>query len=117
MTPEAQCVAIAEVCGYQIELDPDGYFYTLYSPIGKKLYGSNRIENLSSGCPDYTGDLNAMHEAESYLATIVDTHGDLSEEYEKNLIEIGRLRGWPVWYSTAAQRAEAFLKTLNLWES
>ena len=69
--------------------------------------------------PDYLNDLNAIHEA---VATI--PHGIKREEY------ILRLCGGDKWRSydmgildavyaesaTAAQRCEAFLKTLDLWE-
>jgi hypothetical protein len=62
-----------------------------------------------SGPPNYSGDLNAMHEAEETLIKD-DPHAygcyssNLYEDYE-NFIHL-----------TAAQRAEAFLKTLNLWQ-
>ena len=57
--------------------------------------------------PDYCKDLNAMHKAEKRL-----NNKDLWEKYKSTLL---------IWITepvcaTAAQRAEAFLKTLNLWE-
>jgi hypothetical protein len=64
--------------------------------------------------PDYLNDLNAMHDAEKILSP---------KEFE--------CYRWTLWsqckralfteshraylHATAAQRAEAFLKTLNLW--
>jgi len=58
--------------------------------------------------PRYFSDLNAMHEAEGILT--------LSEEqlYFETLHETA---GNTMFYrATAAQRAEAFGKTLNLWQ-
>jgi len=64
--------------------------------------------------PDYLNDLNAMHEAEKVLRkpmkpsdtdTII---GDRMHDYAEHL-------GYAI-DATAAQRAEAFLKTLNLWK-
>lgn len=67
--------------------------------------------------PDYLNDLNAMHEAENVLgekrirsyafilAQVLDTSPtvDLDDQF----LNI---------HASAAQRAEAFLKTLNLWK-
>ncbi len=51
--------------------------------------------------PDYLNDLNAMHEAEKVL------QGEQLTEYVER---------WVEWNSTAAQRAEAFLRTLGPWK-
>ncbi len=58
-----------------------------------------------SNIPDYLGDLNAMHEAEKALT------GEQSWQY------VQLLSGYSNegWCATAAQRAEAFLRTLGLW--
>jgi len=60
--------------------------------------------------PDFNKDLNAMHEAEKVLTesqqgTMIDF-----------LVIIERQEGWNAFHATAAQRAETFLKTLNLWK-
>ena len=62
-----------------------------------------------AGIPDYPNDLNAMHEAER-------TMGDpqLWVEYQSYLSDVMGHVGW-LYHATASQRAEAFLKTLNLW--
>ena len=56
----------------------------------------------------FTDDLNAMHEAEVVIIksgyTAIRTYEDLLQKQIANII-----------FATAAQRAEAFLKTLNLW--
>jgi hypothetical protein len=63
--------------------------------------------------PQYTSDLNAMHEAEKVLRGVMkptDTDtiiGDRMHDYAERLNY--------AFDATAAQRAEAFLKTLNLW--
>jgi predicted RNA-binding Zn-ribbon protein involved in translation (DUF1610 family) len=59
--------------------------------------------------PDYANDLNAMHEAENLC--IVGQH---DMEYREALGDIcGQYQ--IIWHATSRQRAEAFLKTLNLW--
>ena len=78
---------------------------------GEKPYG--KTPDLL-GClpiPDYCNDLNAMHEAEKVLTD------DEAYAYSRALQEITRsvIIGSAVISATAAQRAEAFLKTLNLW--
>jgi hypothetical protein len=92
MKPEQQRIAIAETCGWKP------------APRGRwKL--NERVERFK---PDYLNDLNAMHEAEKTL------------NRESGYHEIG---GYGLYLvalehnasATAAQRAEAFLRTLNLW--
>ena len=74
-------------------------------PNGAKATADGGPDNV----PDYLNDLNAMHEAERRLEA-EDNHAYgcyCSELYEKygNTVSL-----------TAAQRAKAFLKTLNLWK-
>ena len=57
--------------------------------------------------PNYCNDLNAMHEAENILDY------DNLREMEKNILFIFAII--PL-RATAAQHAEAFLKTLGKWE-
>lgn len=73
--------------------------------------------------PDYCTNLNAMHEAEmseemtfnqKWIESIVEI------SLHESALTIERTDGWD-WVAfvsrlTARQRAEAFLKTLNLWE-
>lgn len=93
MTPEQQRIAIAEAC---------------------KLHPGDRS---GVGLPDYLNDLNAMHEAEkvlsekrirSYafiLAQVLETSPtvDLDDQF----LNI---------HATAAQRAEALLRTIGKWK-
>ncbi|CAB4165051.1 hypothetical protein UFOVP817_29 [uncultured Caudovirales phage] len=65
--------------------------------------------------PDYLNDLNAMHEAEKSLSD-----GNAYWEFIRHLHEIAKRDSLPFIAdranATAAQRAKAFLKTLNLWK-
>ena len=105
MTTEAQRIAIAEACGWR-----DCYMNQNAEPWGLAP---------SSDCflrlPDYPNNLNAMHEAESHLGCAIDTDGTLEFAYELQLIQVIKPSGWRIYYATAAQRAEAFLKTIDKW--
>lgn len=100
MNLESQNIAIAEACGWKVYRWACGGFRRADSPNGNEF-----LE-----VPDYINDLNAMHEAEKMLAA------GLLAKYTTELL---RTSGGPmsVHFATAAQRAEAFLKTLNLWNS
>lgn len=111
MKPEKQRIAIAKACGWT-------HIYVakssnhLPSPNGPWL-GSNPAKTEVAEIPDYFNDLNAMHEAEGKL-----TLGQCSQ-YLKHLYDILPCREWnkiALIHATAAQRAEAFLRTLGKWE-
>jgi hypothetical protein len=106
LNAEAQQIAIAEACGWK----PQHNYYWLAPKTDYPLISGGQL-------PDFLNDLNAMHKAEKVL-----THGQ-DVAY--------RLRHLPVVCepsqplngnigkavtATSAQRAEAFLRTLNLWE-
>ena len=57
-------------------------------------------------CPDYLNDLNAMHEAEKVLT-------DKQAILYDSILDL--ISGW-TFHRTAAQRAEAFLRTIGKWE-
>ena len=106
MTPEQQRIAIAEACGYVKRPDSDWYL--------------NGLNCGSQGIPDYLNDLNAMRDAEQSLWW---KHWDLRCVFIDHLARIlnpvygYRMQdGIDLLDATAAQRAEAFLKTLNLWK-
>jgi hypothetical protein len=116
MTPEQQRVAIAEACGW-----------TNVAPrIVKnvKHQGDNILVGTWSDngwIPDYLNDLNAMHDAEQMLWRV-----DWSHRYVFNDHLANTIKGRPVnrneWDAetlldaTAAQRAEAFLRTIGKWK-
>lgn len=114
MSPEAQRIAIAKACGWK-----DGGFGpigTLHDPKGCTCFDGK-------GCwiPDYLNDLNAMASAE---LDCIFTKGR-GMVYGRNLSKVCEKEGgfehlnvhldrWG-FSAKADQRAEAFLKTLNLW--
>jgi hypothetical protein len=98
MTKEQINIAIAEACGWKYVNNethaPDGSFWW-----------SKELE-----IPDYCNDLNAMHEAEKTLTYA--QGGDMTLWIQRMTCA-----GYgPQLFATAAQRAEAFLKTINKWE-
>ena len=110
MTEEKQRIAIAEACGWKANANNPKFYRLNEGPI-----------RHWSALPDYLNDLNAMHEAEKVLSV------DGVRSFNRELTSIvsntkaARLsRGESnavcyEWHATAAQRAEALLRTLNLW--
>jgi hypothetical protein len=103
MKPEQQRIAIAEACGWKFDThkDSDGEYSF---PVGASWYV----------IPDYTDDLNAMHEAETVMTDQQRT------SYLDKLYEVCNPHSmlnddWNLTCSTAAQRAEAFLRTIGKW--
>jgi hypothetical protein len=93
MTPEAKLIAIAEACGIEI-------YYMMHRTFGRKV---------PMNIPDYLNDLNACHGMVKCLPK------DEVSRYHHELYAIcGGLSG--CIDATAAQRAEAFLKTIGKWE-
>lgn len=115
MTPEAQRIAIAEACGY-------AQFGTMDIGLGPTLTAMvcpNQRAMSVQEVPDYLNDLNAMHEAEQKLSPSVEHEMDGSDhawnKYVDTLDFVCSKTGDTCVSGTASQRAEAFLKTLNLW--
>ena len=107
MSPEKQRVAIAEACGWkrgESECWWKNGFWAMFN----------------DDLPDYLNDLNAMHEAEKVL------NGVRRAVFEFALLHEVLKRPEPFNYdrgdimavitATAAQRAEAFLRTVGKWE-
>ena len=112
MTPDEQRIAIAQACGWK-GISPE--HLTGYAPWRPTPYRERVMGDLDSipldPLPDYLNDLNAMHDAEKVL---------LSEHRRKYLQIIAGITLASdcldqAVFATAAQRAEAFLRTLNLW--
>ena len=108
MSPEQQRIAIAEACGKTV---------VTYEGLRDQLYWRENDTVLK--LPDYLVDLNAMHEAEY--------HPSITCNYPRYVREIAKLlpasdsntaqfADLAVCHATAAQRAEAFLRTLGKWE-
>lgn len=64
--------------------------------------------------PDYLNDLNAMNEAEKVLSDDIFEFVSQLDHYEGILKEI--CKNQRIFSATAAQRAEAFLKTIGKWK-
>ena len=102
MTPEQQRIAIAEACGE----DNDSIYRDLI--------------------PDYLNDLNAMHAVEeNAIHNLMDAdewmeYGMLLKQSHPHGLflngEIDYHDLATVCHATAAQRAEAFLRTIGKWE-
>lgn len=91
MKPEQQRIAIAEACGWKIA----------------------HWDHAGTPLPDYLNDLNAIHEAEGRIQL------DQEARYGNYLLKIvyrDRNGIRTIWHTTAAQRAEAFLRTIGKWE-
>ena len=120
MNQEKQRIAIAKAVGYKIIDSPTtAGFVRLQKPDGNPVcsVGEESRDNLWPSAiawnwiPDYPNSLDAIHEAVETLR-----HKDGSEwfDYRVHLADICGSTGNCI-QATAAQRAEAFLKTLGLW--
>ena len=101
MKPEAQKIAIAEACPELFQWVADV----------RSVYWNKNLEHGRTYV-NPLNDLNACHEAEKMLMGMSKIGDTMIEEYEDYLATM-----WDcsfVFHATAAQRAEAFLKTLNL---
>jgi hypothetical protein len=108
MTTESQRIAIAEACGW-IHTDENPFERhgtKITNNIPKGAWHHPVIAGCKLSPPDYLKDLNAMHEAEKVMAP------EQCKQYERWLGESCNR----VWHATAAQRAEAFLRTIGKWE-
>lgn len=133
MSPIKQRAAIAKVFGWtqQVVEREEGYGTTLWWVHPTLKYSP----------PDYLNDLNAMHEVEKILLPVITSYSEaikgLNDDipmlenkwatYTMTLTAIvaEKMGGWHdhflnamslLPYAESAQRAEAFLKTLGLWE-
>lgn len=108
MTQEQQRIKIAEACGWKFKQVFLGEPYgTAPKHLAAKLDPAHWNRELYE-LPNYTADLNAMHEAEKRLTDIDDWM-----IYDKALAET--TSGF-TYHATASHRAEAFLRVLGLWE-
>jgi hypothetical protein len=112
VNPEQQRIAIAEACGWTKISD--------WKAAG--INGQHPTEPWTEVIPDYLNDLNAMHEAE----TLVIYSNDKSPKKYTQQIKAAICKDAGVKKAqmdfdmcitaTAAQRAEAFLKTIGKWK-
>jgi hypothetical protein len=68
--------------------------------------------------PDYLSDLNAMHDAEDTLfGSVYDRYyNEIAKLIDPYDSDTARFADFAVINATAAQRAEAFLRTIGKWE-
>jgi hypothetical protein len=97
MSPDEMRIEIAKACGWKHVYFKAGYYIRNEIHVWEEL-------------PDYLNDLNAMHEAEKVL------YEDETQwkKYKDSFYGIKEFDGH--LHATAAQRAEAFLRALNLWK-
>lgn len=138
MTPEAQRIAIAEACGIHVcggcnhQIDPEcchcGSPVKMHTrgdghgpvPMGCVCgYDSKDVIRLEEpDCPDYLNDLNAIHEAEKVLTP--EQQIEYGRQLVKHVIGLNSVmvmrETFDCVHATAAQRAEALLRTLGKWE-
>jgi hypothetical protein len=121
MNKEKQRIAIAEACGI---VGPfDNRWIKEYEEEGGDAYGFTGFEKGELVfIPDYLNDLNAMHEAEKTLSDeqIARWQRDLWLTCENDFYALEACAPPIVLRrfisATAAQRAEAFLRTIGKWE-
>jgi hypothetical protein len=116
MTPEEQRIAIAEACGFIGEFSKRWILEIGMEGEDKFVFAATR-NHLDEEVPDYLNDLNAMHEAEKvltpdrqeYFVCVLDRmlHGGRASDLSEQFLSL---------HATAAQRAEAFLRTIGKWE-
>ncbi|MES2366982.1 MAG: hypothetical protein V4563_13995 [Pseudomonadota bacterium] len=122
MTPEKQRILIAEACGWK---KMNGIEVWHHAEKGKNAIPSGgilhkkRIEmKLQTGTdfilPDYIEDLNMIHEA---VMSMKESPGLFWTDYNLALLKICGGYSWEATNATAAQRAEAFLRTIGKWEA
>jgi len=117
MKNKEQRIAIAEACGWtEIKHNPTTDLWYGTPPKDHKPVWDVIL-------PNYLNDLNAMHEAEKMLDgnqqinfACYLTQPVRDEIYEVMPNDLRYTVCYPALHSTAAQRAEAFLRTLNLWK-
>jgi hypothetical protein len=99
MNKKKQNIAIAKACGYTLS--------------GGRIEWWTDKDGAHDEPPDYLNDLNAMREAENIL-----TDAERMVYISKHLWNIvpNKHMFGHYFFATAAQRGEAFLRTLNLWE-
>lgn len=121
MNIESQHIAIAETLGAKWinthkstedgDVQTDQLVLTFKKQYNRSLYEAHQVGNkfVGSDIPYYTEDLDAMQEVWNCLGW------EEKNECIEILKEIVKDAYCEVYFATAAQRAEAFLKTLKLW--
>ena len=116
MNKEKQRIKIAEACGWKnVRKMGDKPWSLMLGKSPMSVYSGDGFERV----PDYMNDLNAMDQVKenvfrgsdawiTYIDFLCNITGAVNVSMLDALISTNR--------ATATQQAEAFLKTLNLWE-
>jgi hypothetical protein len=118
MKPIEVRVAIAKAVGWRAEANSSSLGgYVAYGPSGHRslFVAATPDVAIEAECPRYEEDLNAMHEAEKVLTREQwpGYHAMACGIFqESSSAEDGAYET----HATAAQRAEAFLRTINEWK-
>jgi hypothetical protein len=114
MNKQEQRIAIAEACGFsinRIDRDEDGEIKFIWCNYPEGWQGPD----IRPWVPEFSSDLNAMHEAEKVLLGRIDHWWNYHTELKAMKILENHGKGGII-HATAEQRAEAFLKTIGKWE-
>ena len=116
MTPEQQRIAIAEACGWKLKSNGLSPMWSWQNEsLNHRIkWVAHKVMASQGVLPNYLNDLNAMHDAEKLLTQweeLVSYHSWLGYCGENNTSELHNCI-----HATAAQRAEAFLRTIGKWE-
>lgn len=115
MTPEAQWKAVAAALGWtDLWLAPVGDLRA-----EPELLGRQKPSDSYWPVPDYLGDLNRSWDFEGIIEKKKRTDRFLRElsgiTTDKACWKISEANHWACATATAAQRAEAFLRAMDLW--
>jgi hypothetical protein len=132
MNETEQRIAIAEACGWkqivtteEVMHWPGGMLPTevtrwsrhVIELAGKKVAAC--VHEEEEELPDYLHDLNAMHEAEKVLTEpqrLAYMRILIQPESIDDAFHVTNGMAWDMTHASAAQRAEAFLRTIGKWK-
>jgi hypothetical protein len=121
MSPDAQRIAIAEACGWKPEIrkmyggekNVKGWGFNTHLGLGDK---DRAFTQFPQTFPDYLADLNAIIPAITKLPA---SERDTYQNWLSRIVEREHRMATITWlliHADAAQRAEALLRTIHLWD-
>lgn len=136
MTPLAQQIAIAKICGiyicqgcnHEVELDVcwcgDSIGHGSHEGHSPVRFGctcgyvdARKRKSKKPDCPNYVNDLNAMKSAEMYMTNKRGFHFSTGYYTKALPLVVGGSEGcWEIVSATSEQRAKAFLMTFDKWD-
>lgn len=122
MTQDEQRIAIAIACGWKLTDNEHGLLWSDSLKRASLVPGSPMSKIKISQCgddgvriPDYLNSLDAMHEAEKTLYTGIEHQRYWQSGYGRYTEILSQVCIRP-FSATAAERAEAFLRTIGKWK-